>query len=211
MRHTPPDTDVDSSPGARPGRPHRSAQDLALIAVFAGLIAALGVAPPIYLFGGGVPVTLQTLGVMLAGSVLGARRGFLACLVFLALVAIGLPLLSGGRGGLGVFAGPSAGYLIGWPLGAFVTGWISERSPRYSIPVGLLANVLGGIVVVYAFGIPVQSWRISASTFVGTLIAATVYLPGDVIKAVVSTFVTRGVRRAYPVLPGAGSAGSARR
>ncbi|GLW98501.1 biotin transporter BioY [Microtetraspora sp. NBRC 16547] len=208
MRPDQSDNHADS-PQTPSGR-RLPARDLALIAVFAGLIAALGLAPPVYLFGGSVPITLQTLGVMLAGSVLGARRGFLACLVFLALVAIGLPLLSGGRGGLGVFAGPSAGYLVGWPLGAFVTGWIVERSRRYSIPVGLLANVVGGVLVVYALGIPVQSWRISTSTFVGTLIAAAVYLPGDLTKAVVSTLVTRGVRRALPTPAGPGRTGSDR-
>ena len=52
------------------------------------------------MLGNPVPITLQTMGVMLAGSVLGARRGALAVLTFLALVAAGLPLLAGGRGGL---------------------------------------------------------------------------------------------------------------
>ena len=107
-----------------------STRDLALVAVFAALIAALGLAPPLYLFGGSVPITAQTLGVMLAGSVLGARRGALAVLAFLVLVAVGLPLLSGGRGGLGVFVGPSAGSSLGWVLGAWVVGWVVEPGAR---------------------------------------------------------------------------------
>src|SRR4051794_41975632 len=64
---------------------------------------------------------------MLAGAVLGARRGFLAVLLLLVLVAVGLPLLAGGRGGLGVFATPSVGFLLGWPVAALVIGWPSER------------------------------------------------------------------------------------
>lgn len=192
------------SGGPPPPSRRTTATDLALIAVFAGLIAALGVAPPIYVLGGAVPITLQTLGVMLAGSILGARRGALAVLVFLALVAIGLPLLSGGRGGLGVFAGPSAGYLIGFPLGAWVVGWLTETlGRRYSLVGGLVANIVGGILVVYLVGVPVQAWRLSTSTLVGTVIASAVYLPGDLVKAVIATLVTRGVRRAYPTsLPG---------
>lgn len=188
----------------QPASRRMAAADLALIAVFAGLIAALGVAPPIYVLGAAVPVTLQTLGVMLAGSILGARRGALAVLVFLALVALGLPVLSGGRGGLGVFAGASAGYLIGFPVGACVAGWLTERQGHYTLVGGLVANIVGGIVVVYLFGIPIQAWRLSTSTLVGTVIASAVYLPGDLAKAVIATLVTRGVRRAYPAgLPAA--------
>ncbi len=105
----------------------------------------------------GVPITAQSLGIMLCGTVLGAKRGALAVLLFLLLVALGLPLLSGGRGGLGVFAGPSAGFLLGFPVAAFVAGWIVEK---WRAPVGIAAfagAVIGGIVVLYAFGIP--GWR----------------------------------------------------
>jgi biotin transport system substrate-specific component len=187
---------------ARPTTRRRSsAADLALVAVFAGLIAALGAAPPIYAFGLAVPITLQTMGVMLSGSILGSRRGALAVLLFLSLVALGLPLLSGGRGGLGVFAGPSAGYLVGFPLGAWVVGRLHELlGERYSVVGGVVANVVGGIVVVYLVGIPVQAWRLSTSTLVSVFLASVVFLPGDLAKAVVSAVVTRGVRRAYPDL-----------
>ena len=101
-----------------------SAADAARVAMFAALIAVLGIPGAVPLFGNAVPVTLQTLGVMLAGAILGAWRGALSVLVLLALAATGLPLLAGGRGGLGAFAGPSAGYLIGFVAGAIVVGAI---------------------------------------------------------------------------------------
>lgn len=180
------------------------ARDLALIALFAALIAALGLAGPLYLFGNGVPITAQALGVMLAGSILGARRGALAVLVLLALVAAGLPLLAGGRGGLGVFVGLSAGYLVGWPLGAFVTGWLTERTVArgrtYSVLLGFVANVIGGIGVVYAIGIPVQAWVGQTTGLVATAVAAAVFLPGDLIKATIATLVAKGVHTGYPTL-----------
>ncbi|MEL6321465.1 MAG: biotin transporter BioY, partial [Cyanobacteria bacterium J06626_14] len=72
-------------------------RDLVYIAVFAALVAALGLIPPIPLPFIPVPITAQSLGVMLAGAILGARRGACALLLFLVLVAIGFPLLSGGR------------------------------------------------------------------------------------------------------------------
>lgn len=104
-----------------------STRDLVLTALFAAIIVALGLLPPISLGFIPVPITAQSLGVMMAGVVLGARRGAIAVLIVLVLVAIGLPVLSGGRGGLAIFASPTAGFLIGWIFAAFVTGYLSER------------------------------------------------------------------------------------
>src|SRR3954453_2501795 len=104
-----------------------TARDLAQIAIFAALIAALGLPGTITVGPTGVPITLQTLGVMLAGGILGARKGTLAVAVFLLLMTAGLPLLAGGRGGLGVWAGPSAGYLVGFLAGAWVIGILTAR------------------------------------------------------------------------------------
>jgi biotin transport system substrate-specific component len=176
-------------------------RDLAVIALFAALIAALGLPGSFTLFGNAVPLTAQTLGVMLAGSILGARRGFLAVATFGVLVLAGLPLLAGGRGGVGVLAGPSAGYFLAFPLGAWVTGWLTEKTmPRYTLPVGFIANVVGGIAVVYALGIPVQAARTGTSGLVATMVAAAVFLPGDLIKAAVATVVAKGVHAGYPTL-----------
>ena len=176
-----------------------AARDLALIAVFAALIAALGLIGPLYPFGVAVPVTAQTLGVMLAGLVLGPRRGALAVLVFLALVAVGLPLLSGGRGGLGVFTGPSAGFLIGWVPGALVAGLLGQlRGERAALASLLVAAVIGGIVVIYAVGVPVLAWRTHVSLSKAFTLSW-VYLPGDLVKAVIAAVVARGVERGYPL------------
>ncbi len=127
-------------------------RSLTHIALFAALVAVLGLVPPVDA-SGRVPVTAQSLGIMLCGTVLGAKRGALAVLLFLALVALGLPLLSGGRGGLGVFASPSVGFLAGFPLAALVAGWVTERWT--AAPVGRAAALgafLGGIVVLYPIG-----------------------------------------------------------
>ncbi|MBK9724867.1 MAG: biotin transporter BioY [Actinomycetales bacterium] len=176
------------------------ARDLAVVATFAGFIAALGLVPAFAPFGFPVPITLQSFGIMLTGAVLGARRGASAVLLFLGLVALGLPLLSGGRGGLGVFAGPSAGYLVGFPIAAFVTGWLIERKGApFVLGYGLAAIVLGGIVVLYAFGVPVTAWR-AGITLKAALVGSAVFLLGDSIKAVAAAVVATGVHRAYPGL-----------
>lgn len=174
------------------------AHDLARVAVFAALIAVLGLPGQFYLAGNSVPITFQTLGVMLAGSLLGARLAGLAVATFLVLVAAGLPLLAGGRGGLSVFTLPSAGYIVGF-FGAVVIGWIVERGGASYRPwLGLVANVIGGIVVVYACGV-VGLMIVSDLPFWVAVKGNGVFVPGDLIKAVVATSVATGVHRAYPM------------
>ena len=181
-------------------------RSLTHIALFAALIAVLGLVPQITL-GVGVPITAQSLGIMLCGTVLGARRGALAVVLFLVLVAAGLPLLSGGRGGLGVFAGPSAGFLLGFPVAAFVCGLIVERWRMAIGPAAFVGAVTGGIAVLYAIGIPVLAARLTEAQIAGMplnqnlslpLALVALYLPGDLIKAVLAALITRGVARARP-------------
>jgi biotin transport system substrate-specific component len=173
------------------------------MATFAGVVAALGLVPAVLPPGVPVPITAQSLGVMLAGSVLGARRGFGALLLFIVLVAVGLPLLAGGRGGLGVFVGPSVGFLVGYPVCAGIIGYIVERGgPTYRLPWGIMANVVGGIVVLYALGI--AGMVAVAHLSVGAaLVANGWYVVGDAVKVVVAALVARGVHAAYPGLLGA--------
>ena len=175
-------------------------RDLAYIALFAAIVAALGLLPPVPVPGLPVPITAQTLGVMLAGSVLGARRGGLAMLVFLAVVAVGAPVLSGGRGGLSVFYGPSAGFLYSWPIAAVVIGLLTQLFwRRYNFPWALVANLIGGVLVIYAIGIPFLSLfghiPLSAA-FTGSM----AFVPGDLVKAVAASLVAVAVAKAYPVI-----------
>ncbi len=173
-------------------------RDITRIAVFAAIIAVLGLPGAIPVFGGAVPLTAQTLGVMLAGVVLGPWRGAAAVAVFEVLVLLGLPLLSGGRGGAGVFVGPSAGYLIGWIIGAGVIGAIVRADLRrpawWRVALGC---VVGGIVAVYALGIPVQA-LVTRLPLGPTALSSTVFLPGDLLKVVAATIIALALWRAYP-------------
>ena len=172
-------------------------RNLTLIALFAALIAALGLIPQLTL-AFGVPITAQSLGVMLCGTVLGARRGALAVGLFVLLVALGLPLLAGGRGGLGVFASPTAGFVVGFPFAAFATGMIVERfRDGPLVLVATLASVFGGIVVLYAFGISGLAVALQKSLPEAALLV-TAFLPGDLIKAVLAGVITSALFRARP-------------
>ncbi|MFP5021077.1 biotin transporter BioY [Pseudonocardia phyllosphaerae] len=180
-------------PESRPALP---AADLARIVVFAAFIAVLGLFPG---FGGvaGVPIVLQNGAPILGGALLGARRGFLSVALFLFLTALGLPLLSGGRGGLAPFVGPSAGFVVGWLLCATLTGLIVQHARRRNLPVLLLACFVG-LLGQYAIGMPV------VGLFVGDLgagiVQSLVFLPGDLIKVVLSAVIAGLVHRALPDL-----------
>ncbi|WP_426625198.1 biotin transporter BioY [Leifsonia sp. McL0607] len=173
------------------------ATDLARVAVVAAIVAVLGLPGGFSLFGG-VPITAQTLGVMLAGALLGPWLGALSMAVLLALVATGLPLLAGGRGGIGVFVGPSAGYLFGWIAGALVIGLIVHAGGRKPVAWRTFAGVVtGGILLVYAIGIPVQS-LVTRLPLAETALTSLVFVPGDLAKAVIATAVVTTLVRAYP-------------
>lgn len=174
-------------------------RNVTLIALFAALIAVLGLVPQITLLTG-VPITAQSLGIMLCGTVLGARKGALAVLLFLVPVFLGLPLLSGGRGGIGVLVGPTAGFIVGWPVAAFVTGLIVEK--WRSAPVVLTAfvgAVLGGIVVLYGFGVVGMALKLG-KTLPEAALLLTPYLAGDLLKTAIAALVTKALAQIRPGL-----------
>lgn len=172
-------------------------RQVTLIALFAALIAVLGLVPK-FALASGIPITAQGMGIMLCGTVLGAQRGALAVLLFLGLVALGLPLLAGGRGGLGVFAGPTVGFLIGFPIAAFVTGLIMERMRGAPVfPAAIIAAVIGGIVVLYIPGILGMVAMLDLTVTQATLSMAP-FIPGDLIKAGLAAALTSALYKARP-------------
>lgn len=176
-------------------------RNIAHIALFAAMIAALGLVPQITL-GFGVPITAQSLGVMLAGAVLGARKGAAATILLLLLVALGLPLLSGGRGGLGVFVSPTGGFALGFILAAFVTGLFVERVRLR--PAGLAAAIgaaIGGIVVLYIPGVIVLA-IVAGKTLPEALALVTIFIPGDLVKAALTGVLVQALTKVRPQMLG---------
>lgn len=174
---------------------------VARIALFAALLAALGLVPQITLpFAGGVPITAQTMGLMLAGLILGPWRGAASVLVFLAVVALGAPLLAGGRGGLGVFVGPTVGFLVGFPIATIVIGlaWRMLSQRMGPTPAGILASLLGGMLVLYAFGVPGLA-LVTGMSLTQAAAVVVVFIPGDILKAIIAAYVNREVRRSTSV------------
>jgi len=188
------------APSPRPRR--NTGTDIALIAGFAALIAVCAILPSINV-AGPVPITLQTFGVLLTGAVLGARRGFLAVLLYLVVGAAGLPVFAGGSSGLGVFSGPTVGYLVGFPLAAGCCGLLVERLPRRaiqtSVPLIFLAGLVGSALFIHTLGMAGLVWRLDISWAAAFDIDKVFWL-GDVIKNVAMAVVATAVHRAFPDL-----------
>lgn len=195
--------ETSESSAGRPSEPLKagpataSVRGISQMAMFAALIGVLGQPFAIPLVAG-VPITLQTLGVMLAGAILGPWRGAGAVLLLHALVAAGLPLLSQGSGGLGVYAGPTAGFALGWIPAAFVVGLLTQWRWPLTWWRTALGVMLGGIVVIYACGIPVMAYQLGLS-LTQAAAASAGFLPGDVAKAVIAVGITHALVKAYPV------------
>jgi len=173
-----------------------STRKLVYAALFAAVTAALGlIMIPIH----PVPVTGQSMGPMLAGSILGSRTGALSLIVFDLLAAAGVPVLSGGRGGLGIILGPTGGYILSWPIAAYVIGKIVECRQKRTIPLYIIANIVGGIAVVYAVGVLWLSVQQGLDIKTAFLEGALIFIPGDMVKVFAASIAAKSVSRVFNV------------
>ncbi|MEB7448092.1 biotin transporter BioY [Arthrobacter koreensis] len=198
----------EAEPGANDGgrrrspRPRWGAADLSYIAVFAALIAAFSLIPGIPL-AAGVPITLQTLAVILTGMVLGPARGAAAAGLYVAAGLAGLPVFSGFTSGIGVLARPSAGYLLSFPLAALLVGLLVRvllsRIRRARFAVLFTAGLGTSFLVVHPLGIAGLMLNAKLS-FPAALTADIAFWPGDVLKNLAAAAVAVSVFAAFPKL-----------
>ncbi|MDN4491282.1 biotin transporter BioY [Demequina sp. SYSU T00068] len=206
-----------------PQNRHMTGQSIALIAVFAAFIAASTLVPGVELLGG-VPITLQTFAIVLAGLVLGAWRAFASVVLYLAMGLMGLPVFANHTSGLAILTGPTGGYLVGFAAAALVVGGAAQLlartgrlASRASSTLWLIIAGLISIPVVYAVGAPWLAVRtgmpllpgegcsgIFDKECVSALTAGVIpFLPGDLLKVVFAGIVAATIHRAYPGLLGA--------
>jgi biotin transport system substrate-specific component len=142
-----------------------------------------------------IPITLQTLAVLLTGAALGSKRGGLAMLLYLAEGAVGLPVFAGGIGGFPILFGATGGYLWSFPIAAFVVGLLCERGLDRRIITSALA-MLPGTLIIYTIGVtwlgvvlhktvlktlPLDTLALKALSF-----GLVPFIPGDLLKLVIA-------------------------
>ena len=166
------------------------------VSLFAAIIAVCGfISIPVP--GTPIPIVLQNMLVVITGGILGPVLGICSTLLFLALGAIGLPIFSGGSGGIARFMGPTGGFLYGYALATLVTGLIL-RKPRVDkkTPLWLvIIAVICGFVVMYVPGV-IHFMLTLDKTFKDTMILCVIpYIPFDLFKIVISIFLLTGLRK----------------
>ncbi|MBT2532433.1 biotin transporter BioY [Arthrobacter sp. ISL-48] len=195
-----PHRSAETSP--RASRRLWDAQSLALVSVFAALIAASAIVPGIPVGSFGVPITLQTLAVMVTGLVLGGSRAAAAVALYLLLAFAGLPIFSGGRAGLHVLAGGSAGYIVGFLLAALLVGVAAEQIIR-RLPGkrrGLwffLAAIVVTVVASHMLGVLGMIVNLKLS-WQAAFAADLIFYPGDILKDAVASAAAVAAHRAFP-------------
>ena len=163
--------------------------DAALV-LGASLVIAMSAQVAIQLPFSPVPITGQTMAVLLVGALLGSRRGALAVLAYIAEGLAGLPVFAGGAAGLARLFGPTGGYLVGFVAAAFLVGWLAERGWDRRFGTTLAAMTLGNLVI-YSVG------AVWLAVFVGGLSGAwslgvLPFLPGDTLKIVLAAVLLPG-------------------
>lgn len=166
-----------------------SVYPLVMTAVMAAVIAAVA---PFALPIGPIPITLGTLVMYLAGYVLGGKRAGVAVLVYVLLGAVGVPVFNGFTGGLGVVAGPTGGYIIGFIPLAFLSGLAVERFPQ-----NRLLQFVGMVIataVLYALGTAWFCVQAGKSLTAALSVCVFPFIPGDLAKMAVAMVLGPMVR-----------------
>ncbi|AMQ17909.1 biotin transporter BioY [Thermococcus peptonophilus] len=171
-----------------------NAREVAYAGIF---IAFMAVSAQISVSLGPVPLTFQVFAVLLTGLLLGPRLGLLSVLSYDIAGAVGLPVFAGFSGGITHLYGPTGGYLLAFPIAAFLAGYITEKS-RESV-LGMAIGSLAGITVIYLLG-----W-LRLGLFMGGdfekafQLGVLLFVPLDILKAAIAVGIAKTVRRMIEV------------
>lgn len=186
-----------------------SIRGLMMSALFAALLVAFSFVK-IHVGTSPVPITLQTLAIMLAGAFLGPLYGFISMLLVVVLTALGLPML-GGSGGMAVLLGATGGYIVMWPVSALLIGLALSRVKGIGWPayvLTFLAAELFGSLLVYVTGVPWLAHVAHYSFAKAMALGCYPFLIGDAAKAVITALIAVPIRQVYSANRLTGSARS---
>ena len=138
-----------------------------------------------------VPITLQTLAVLLTGAALGSKRGAASMLLYILEGAAGLPVFAGGVGGFIHLIGPTGGYLWAFPIAAFVVGLLCERRLERRFLTSALV-MLPGTLIIYAVGVSWLAIFLHISIAQAFVFGMLPFIPGDILKIVIAALLLPG-------------------
>lgn len=165
-------------------------KDLCMIGLWAAIIAVLAqISIPMPM---GVPMTMQTFAITMAAIVLGSKKGFIATGIYVLLGAIGLPVYAGFSGGISYIVGVTGGFLISFPLMAFIIGLGVEY--RNKIKFGFTLGIVVGTLSNYIVGVIMFCMLTGSSVGVGITACVIPFIPTAIIKAVVAAVLGLKVR-----------------
>ena len=176
-------SDISSKPAQRSAF---SVRDICYSGLFAAVIAIMAqISIPMP---GGVPMTMQTFAITLAAVVLGAKLSTVSCVIYLLLGAVGVPVL----------ANFSGGFLISFPLMAFIIGWGADH--RHAFRGAYVIALIVGTIANYVVGTVMFCVLMNSSIAAGVTACVLPFIPTAVIKAVLATVVGFLVRKRIPGL-----------
>jgi Uncharacterized conserved protein len=158
----------------------------AILCIFAPIAFPIAFSP--------VPITLGTFAIYICCAVLGAKKGALSVVIYIALGAIGLPVFSGFHGGFEKITGPTGGFIIGFLFCGFLTGLVADlfENKIYCYAIGMIL----GTILCYSFGTVWLMYQNHLNLLPALGAAVLPFLPGDAAKIVFATLIAYPVRHA---------------
>jgi biotin transport system substrate-specific component len=168
-----------------------STREICYIGLFTAVIAVMAqISIPMPM---GVPMTMQTFAITLAAVVLGSRLSACSTLIYLFLGAVGVPVLAGFTGGIDKFVGPTGGFLISFPIMAFIIGFGVEHRNAFKGEYTLM--LILGTVINYVVGVALFCFVTKGSVLTGITACVLPFIPTAVIKAVLASVIGFAVRK----------------
>lgn len=172
--------------------PNRTLVTNLLLVIGCSLMTAMSAQIAIFLPFTPVPITGQTFAVLLSGGLLGSRLGMTSQLLYLLEGGIGLPFFANASGGFAIFMGPTAGYLIGFPIAAYIVGYLIEKGWNRSILKTWMAMILAEAAI-FGLGLMVLGFFVPKEILLTAGLWP--FLPGAIIKDFVASVILCGISR----------------
>ena len=176
---------------------NRKIMKMTITAFMAAIISILAPISIPLLFGA-VPVSLGTFAVYLSAGILGEKLGSLSVLIYLLIGIMGLPVFAGWNAGASVISGPTGGYLFGYIIIAYCTGWFAHRFKEklIYIMVGMVLGTLG----CYILGTVWLSWQLSMSASEAILAGVLPFVVGDILKIIISLIIIKPIVKQIDII-----------